>query len=99
MNEWARLVDRYGAELKKFDLVCAFTGVHLSETNVNAECPENNKNFLKDRVSASQNSINMGSDGMYRSLYYTEEEPPLEVIGTKRHWWGKPSIKGIASVT
>lgn len=26
MNEWAKLVDRYGSELKKFDLVCAFCG-------------------------------------------------------------------------
>lgn len=31
MNEWARLVDRYGAELKKFDIVCAFCGQHLSD--------------------------------------------------------------------
>jgi protein associated with RNAse G/E len=26
MEEWARLVDKYAAELKKFDLVCAFCG-------------------------------------------------------------------------
>jgi hypothetical protein len=42
MNEWARLVDRYGAELKKFDLVCAFCGQHLSDGSVNTDCVENN---------------------------------------------------------
>ena len=41
MNEWARLVDRYAAELKKYELVCAFCGEHLSETNVNEPCREN----------------------------------------------------------
>ena len=101
MNEWARLVDRYGAELKKFDLVCAFTGVHLSEKTVNEECPENNPDFLQNvlrgRAADSQHSINMGSDYCL-SMYYTEEEPPKHIIGTRRHWFGKPSIRGIASV-
>ena len=41
MNEWARLVDRYAAELKKYELVCAFCGVPLSEHTVNQECPAN----------------------------------------------------------
>lgn len=31
-------------------------------------------------------------------MYYTEEEPPMEFIGKKRHYFGRPSIKGIASV-
>jgi len=26
MNEWARLVDKYASELKRYDLVCAFCG-------------------------------------------------------------------------
>jgi palmitoyltransferase len=41
MNEWARLVDRYAAELKKYELVCAFCGQHLADNNVNDECAEN----------------------------------------------------------
>jgi hypothetical protein len=41
MNEWARLVDRYAAELKKYELVCAFCGEHLSDQNVNENCREN----------------------------------------------------------
>lgn len=57
MNEWARLVDRYGGELKKFDLVCSFCGQHLSEHVINSECLENQNSILKGRASASQNSI------------------------------------------
>jgi hypothetical protein len=53
MNEWARLVDRYGSELKKFELVCAFCGQHLSEHNINADCQENTSNVLRGRASAS----------------------------------------------
>ncbi len=45
MEEWARLVDKYAAELKKFDLVCAFCGQHLSDHSVNSECVENNSLF------------------------------------------------------
>lgn len=41
MNEWAQLVDRYAAELKKYELVCAFCGVHLSDMSVNSECSDN----------------------------------------------------------
>lgn len=43
MNEWARLVDRYAEELKKYELVCAFCGQHLSDANINTDCIENNK--------------------------------------------------------
>ena len=99
MNEWARLVDKYGAELKKFDVVCAFCGQHLSDGNVNTDCVENNQNVLRGRASASQNSINMGSEGVgHLSMYYTEEEPPIDFIGKRRHYFGKPSIRGITSV-
>ena len=41
MNEWARLVDRYASELKKYELICAFCGQHLSDTNINTECHDN----------------------------------------------------------
>lgn len=41
MNEWARLVDRYASELKKYELVCSFCGQHMSDANVNTDCPEN----------------------------------------------------------
>ena len=45
MEEWARLVDKYANELKKFDLVCAFCGQHMSDLTVNTDCVENNSMF------------------------------------------------------
>ena len=93
MNEWARLVDRYGNELKKFELVCAFCGQHLSEHNLNCDCQENHSEVLRGRASVSQNSLNQGSE-IGQSMYYTEQEPPVELIGKKRHWFGKPNAKG-----
>ena len=41
MNEWARLVDRYAGELKKYEMVCAFCGQHIADNNINSDCPEN----------------------------------------------------------
>ena len=38
MNEWARLVDKYGSELKKFDLICSLLYV------------ARNDDFLESRV-------------------------------------------------
>lgn len=90
MNEWARLVDRYAGELKKFELVCSFCGQHLSETNVNGECSENQNAVLKGRASQSQNSIQMGSD-MGQSMYFTDAEPPVELIGKRRHFFARSS--------
>ena len=45
MEEWARLVDKYAEELKKFDMVCAFCGQHMSDLTINQDCPENNALF------------------------------------------------------
>ena len=98
MNEWAKLVDRYGSELKKFDLVCSFCGQHMNDCNVNTDCIENNQHALRGKASASQNSINMGSDVGHLSMYYTEDEPPIEILGKKRHFFGKPSLRGITSI-
>lgn len=52
MNEWARLVDRYASELKKYELVCAFCGLHLADTNVNTECQENTGGAQKSAPSS-----------------------------------------------
>jgi hypothetical protein len=40
----------------------------------------------------------MGSELGHVSMYYTEEEPPFDLIGKKRHFFGKPSIKGMATI-
>jgi len=34
----------------------------------------------------------MGSESL--GMYYTEEEPPQDLIGKKRHFFAKPSLKG-----
>ena len=41
MNEWARLVDRYATELKKYEMVCAFCGQSLTDQNINTDCADN----------------------------------------------------------
>ena len=68
----------------------------MSDHNINQDCQENTQNVLKGRASASQNSINMGSELGHVSMYYTEDEPPMEFIGKKRHYFAKPSLKGMA---
>ena len=41
----------------------------------------------------------MGSEMGHMSMYYTDDEPPVDIIGKKRHWFAKPSIKGMSAVT
>lgn len=52
MNEWARLVDRYASELKKYELVCAFCGQALVDGTVNSDCADN----CNAKVTASEGS-------------------------------------------
>ena len=53
MDEWARLVDKYANELKKYDIVCAFCGLHLSDNTVNIECHENTGGAVKGGAGGS----------------------------------------------
>jgi hypothetical protein len=98
MNEWVRLVDRYARELKKFELVCAFCGQYMGDQNINQDCAENTQAVLRGKASASQNSINMGSDVGWLNLYYTDEDPPMDLIGKKRHYFAKPGLRAINKV-
>lgn len=41
LTQWIQLVDSFAGELKKYQLVCTFCGVHLDENAVNLECPKN----------------------------------------------------------
>lgn len=86
MNEWARLVDRYAAELKKYELVCSFCGQHLADTNVNSECTENTQ--PRDIADLSRNELSNSV------VFFTDEEPDANVYGKRRHWFGKPSMRG-----
>ena len=90
MNEWARLVDRYASELKKYELVCSFCGQHLSDTNVNGECPENTQRVAPVTSGRTHLSDISGP----QMLYFTDEEPQHEAIGTRRHHFGRPSLRG-----
>ena len=78
MNEWARLVDRYSAELKKYEMICAFCGQHLADSNINEDCMSN----VRER------------DPMDGGVYLTEEQPNRNVFGKRKHWFGQPSTKG-----
>ena len=96
MNEWARLVDRYAGELKKYELVCAFCGQHLADGNVNLECPENSiglgtKGAPAKGAYGSTTRAEVKKDTV---KYFTEDAPMQECCGNKRHWFGKPSLKG-----
>ena len=31
-------------------------------------------------------------------MYYTDDEPPFDMLGKKRHFFGKPSLRGITTV-
>jgi hypothetical protein len=90
MNEWARLVDRYASELKKYELVCSFCGQHLSDTNVNVECQEN----LSKVPNVGSGRSNAGYDVSQQMMYFTDDEPPTECIGSKRHHFSRPSLRG-----
>jgi hypothetical protein len=106
MNEWARLVDRYASELKKYELVCSFCGQHLSDTNINSECLENHagpstiqgRGMAQSNVSSSrpggQPQIVIPQTDRTQLMYYTEDDPPQEAFGNRRHNFGRPSLKG-----
>jgi palmitoyltransferase len=92
MNEWARLVDRYASELKKYELVCAFCGQHLSDANVNTDCPENTQKVPPVTSGRSQqHTSEVSGPGM---VYFTDEDPPHEAIGGRKHFFGRPSLRG-----
>lgn len=86
MNEWARLVDRYAAELKKYELVCSFCGQHLADANVNADCAENTQ--PRDIADQARNELSNAV------VFFTDDEPDHEVFGKRRHWFGRPSQRG-----
>lgn len=90
MNEWARLVDRYASELKKYEMVCAFCGQHLLDTNVNTECVDN----FQIRPGMGMHTDISHSETGNALIYFTEEEPDAAVFGKRRHWFGKPSMRG-----
>jgi hypothetical protein len=95
MNEWARLVDRYASELKKYELVCSYCGQHLSDGNVNVDCPENGaKQGFPGAVSGRSGHQPPTSDVSQHLLFFTDDEPPQDSVGTRKHHFGRPSLRG-----
>jgi palmitoyltransferase len=71
------LLDDYANELKKFQLICTFCGVHLDHIAVNLECP---RNALIDDV----------KDFVAPAHFYSSIVPPKEFFATGRHFFVKP---------
>ena len=86
MNEWAQLVDRYAGELKKYEMVCAFCGQYMSDHTVNTECADN----IHGRGAGDSQDSHMHKS----TLFFTDEEPEAEAFGNRRHWFGRPTMRG-----
>ena len=71
------LLDEYAVELKKFQLICTFCGVHLDHIAVNLDCP---KNPL----------IAEAEDFRPPTHFYSSIVPPKEFFATGRHFFVKP---------
>lgn len=77
--EWSRLVDKFSHELKKYQQVCYFCGCAMEKENVNKKCVVNQPE----------------ADSIIILLYivdkvYSSEAPPGDLIGSERHFFGKP---------
>ena len=77
ITQWVGLVDNYAQELKKFQLICTFCGVHLDPIAVNLDCP---KNPL----------ISDAKDFVPPVHFYSSIVPPKEFFATGRHFFCKP---------
>lgn len=71
------LLDEYAVELKKFQLICTFCGVHLDNIAVNLECP---KNELIANV----------KDFVPPTHFFSSTVPSKEFFATGRHFFVKP---------
>lgn len=71
------LLDEYAAELKKFQKICTFCGVHLDNIAVNLDCP---KNPL----------IGEADDFKPPTHFYSSIVPPKEFFATGRHFFVDP---------
>lgn len=71
------LLDDYAVELKKFQLICTFCGVHLDHIAVNLDCPKNKLiSDVKEFVPPTH--------------FYSSIVPPKEFFATGRHFFVKP---------
>ena len=50
------------------------------------------KGLTSNRSGYGQQPPNVASQDKIQ--YYTDEEAPTDAVGNKRHWFGRPSLKG-----
>ena len=78
IQKWAKLSDKYAAELQKYYLVCQFCGCILDENTVNTFCDKNNSS-----LAANNNGIN--DEKLLVSF-----KPKEDIYGNKRHYFVTP---------
>lgn len=78
MNQWVELVDNFAGELKRYQLVCSFCGVHLDENSVNFDC---SKNPMITDPSMFNPPLQL----------FTTHQPAQEFYSTGRHFFSGPN--------
>ena len=82
MNQWVSLVDNFACELKKYQLICSFCGIHLDGNGVNTDCP---KNPLVTDV----------ADFIPPAHFYSSTIPTREFFANGRHFFVRPDDDNI----
>jgi hypothetical protein len=77
LKQWMALTDNFASELKKYQLVCSFCGVHLDDVAVNTDCPRNP--LVRDV-----------SQFVPPTHFYASTIPTKEFYATGRHFFVKP---------
>lgn len=77
LDNWVSLVDSFAVELKKYQLICSFCGVHLDDIAVNTDCPKNP-------------SITDVRDFVPPTHFYASTIPTKEFYANGRHFFVRP---------
>ena len=77
MNQWVQLVDNFACELRKYQLICSFCGIHLDGNAINTDC---SKNPLVTDV----------ADFVPPQHFYASTIPTKEFFANGRHFFVKP---------
>jgi hypothetical protein len=64
----------------------------MSAENINTDCLQNCQ--AGERAKPSGRGAAVAQDVPDDQLYFTDEHPPAELLGKRRHFFAKPSIKG-----
>jgi hypothetical protein len=86
ISEWAKLSDKYAAELKKYHLVCHFCGCFLEQQNVNGICEKN-----------SQTNTNKASNTTHKQIPSDVLDSKRHFFGTPTKEFENQIIKSTAN--